>query len=136
MNDLANEGMNWSTFQRILLNTWKPFIVDALDCGSHTRTFDDIVDMIEQNRAFVVDNGTGCFIIMEILQYPRHRTLHGAVAGGDLKALHDLEPMMHEYARVCDCKYLTVAGRPGWLRDLKGDGWKHDFVTVYKEVEQ
>jgi hypothetical protein len=111
--------------------------MEALAGGSHTRTYDDIDQMIRNKTACIVEyrgEAGEAFIVLEILRYPRHLTLHGAVAGGDLAALHEMEPMMVKIAKVAKCKYMTVAGREGWLRHLKSDGWKHDYVTLYKEV--
>jgi hypothetical protein len=68
--------------------------------------------------------------ITEIHIYPRAKHMHLFLAGGDLDELKSMVPMWRSWARFNGCSKLTLAGRRGWERALKDQGWKADLVFL------
>lgn len=115
------------------LDKWRPVIERALVHARHTHTFDDIVGMILQNRVifFPYDD---CFLVMEKVVYPRFSTFHCFLAGGDMEAVMSRQAEMAEIGAKLDCKYLSIAGRKGWLRQLEQHGWRHVSSAMFMPI--
>jgi hypothetical protein len=56
--------------------------------------------------------------------------MHLFLAGGDLDELKGMVPMWQSWARFNNCSKVTLAGRRGWERALKDQGWKADLVYL------
>ena len=112
------------------LKYWRSTIEKALVHARHTHTFDDIVGMILANRIifFPYDD---CFLVMEKVDYPRFSTFHCFLAGGEMTAVISHEAEMREIGQKLGCKYLSIAGRKGWLRQLEQRGWRHVSSAMF-----
>lgn len=115
-----------SKLQQLLaqLNKWRGHIMSALEHANNSHTFDDVVGMVLANRVMFFPY-EDCFLIMEKVEYPRFSTFHCFLAGGDMEAVMDKQQVMSDFGRRLGCRYLSIAGREGWLRQLKDRGWQH-----------
>lgn len=99
--------------------------------GSHT--FDDVVMKIITGDChfYKLD---GCFLIMQVITYPRYKTYHCFLASGNQGALDQTWEGVKKTAAHLGCKYVTITGRRGWERRLQSRGWKHMYSTMGMEV--
>ncbi len=105
----------------------------ALEYAGGTHNFDDIVAMTVRGDLLFWDLGE-TFMATEILHYPRARHFHVFLAGGDLTTLVNLHTDVIPFARALGCSKLTIAGRPGWVRALKSQGWEPAYTTLGKDI--
>lgn len=130
-----HDGDNLLRLENVIrqLRHWQPWIEEALVHARHTHTFDDIVGMILQNRVlfFPYDD---CFLVMEKVVYPQFATFHCFLAGGEMEAVISHEAEMREIGQKLDCKYLSIAGRKGWLRQLERRGWRHVSSAMFLPI--
>jgi hypothetical protein len=136
MNQITPEGKSKAEVVIDLMSLLLKYRVDieaALGYADHSHTFDNIVDMVVTGAAhfYPLENS---FVLMEVLTYPQHKNYHVFLAGGTKEEILDVHPWMLENARKLNCKYVTVCGRLGWVRELKRHGWEYKFATLSKEV--
>lgn len=105
----------------------------ALQYTPGTHTHDDLVRMVLCGQLSLWDLG-GSFMLTEIMRFPQCAHFHIFLAGGRMQALVEMHEDVLELARALQCEKLTLAGRPGWERALKGHGWVPHIVTLSKEV--
>jgi len=115
------------------LEIWRPKIEQALVHARHTHTFDDIVGMILSNRV-IFFSYNDCFLVMEKIVYPRFSTFHCFLAGGAMEAIISHQEEMAQLGAKLDCKYLSIAGRKGWLRKLEQRGWRHVSSAMFMPI--
>jgi hypothetical protein len=73
--------------------------------------------------------------ITEIIHYPNRKSLHIFLAAGDKDQIVDMNESAEQFARIMGCSAMSIAGRRGWVRELKGHGYKEFLTTVVKELE-
>jgi hypothetical protein len=137
-NFTPNEGNKPTLAEqtKTLLDTllyWRIGIEQALEHGLFCYSFDDITKGVLQGNLHFYSY-PDCCVIMELQTYPGYKTYHCLVACGDMQAIKDAEPQLREVAKVLQCKYLSITGRIGWIRELKKDGWDHRFSALFKEI--
>lgn len=116
------------------MKKWQPQIEDAMARVNNMYSFNDIVgSVLRQERQFY--EFEGCCVIMQIDQFPNWKAYHCFLAAGSTEAILRAEPQIMEIAKALGCKYMSLSGRTGWPKRLKGTGWKHLLSTLYKEVE-
>lgn len=115
------------------LRTWRPQIETALHHAADTHTFDDICGMVLSGRLAMFVYPL-CFLIMEKTTFPQYSVLHCFMAGGDMQAVLDTEADMAVLGKQMGCKYMSFAGRDGWMRVHKNSGWKTVCTTMYKPI--
>lgn len=115
------------------LQKWEHKINCALAHGRNTHTFDDIVGLVLQNKAFFFSY-EDCFIIMEKVDYPQFSVFHCFLAGGVMEAIINAQAEMAKIGEELGCKYLSIAGRKGWERQLHSLGWQHVCTTLYTPI--
>jgi hypothetical protein len=71
---------------------------------------------------------------MEKVTYPRFTTFHCFLAGGDMEDIISHQKEMADIGGKLGCKYLSIAGREGWLRKLKQHGWRHVSSAMLKPI--
>lgn len=109
-----------------------PWIAAALK-GSDL-TVDDVRDGVRGGWFFPFYAPDGVMIAETILS-PRLRALHVLAAGGTLRAINELTPMVEEFARLAGCNYGGASGRRGWVRWLKRLGYSiPKLATVEKAL--
>lgn len=77
--------------------------------------------------------GQNCAMVFEVIVYPRLKVLHGFLCGGDLEELKSFDPKLQELKRALGCQKISIAGRKGWERALRGLGYVHACTVVSKE---
>ena len=126
-------SLDAATAKIMCLRKWEAQITEALHHGGDTHSFDDVCQMVMSNVLAMFDYGTA-FLLMEVVKYPRFSVLHCFIAGGEMQAVLDSEKGMMELAKQLGCSKLSFAGREGWIRVHKNNGWTPICSTLYKEV--
>lgn len=119
----------------LALIKWRVKIEQALKYAQDSHSFDDITLMVARGdlqAVFFED----CFFILEELAFPNYKTLHCFLAGGNLEAMKEAEPIFEKMAKDKGCKYMSVAGRKGWSRVWTRRGWQEAYVVLRKEVTE
>lgn len=99
--------------------------------GSHT--IEDVLALIEAGRALLLA-GERSAMVCEVQTFPRLKSFHIWLAGGDLEELRTSQPMLEEYARRFGCSRISITGRRGWVRAVADLGYREKFTTVVKEL--
>lgn len=74
--------------------------------------------------------------VTEIATFPRSKHLLIVLAGGDMKEIISMFPSMKHFGARNGCTKLVEAGRPGWERVLKAEGWKRECVVLSTAIEE
>ena len=54
------------------------------------------------------------------------------IAGGELAELKAALPRIEDWGRSVGCTQAMIDGRPGWVRELKADGYEPFTVSIRK----
>jgi hypothetical protein len=113
----------------------RPHIEAALSYAGGTHTYEDVVAMIHAGRLKFWP-GPNSAVVTEIIEYPRRRTLHFFLAGGNLAELEVMLPGIIEWGRTTQgCDSASLTGRKGWERTfLKREGWTANLVVMTKAL--
>ena len=108
-------------------------IESALNYANNSHSFDNIVDMVVTGAVhfYPLENS---YVLMEVQTFPNHKVYHVFLAGGEKEEILDVHPWMLENAKVLGCKYVTICGRLGWVKELKKRGWIYQYAILSKEV--
>ena len=116
------------------LQRWRPLIEKALRRARSLVTFTDLVQSICQGQRFLFDNGNS-FAIVQLDMNPSGNALYIYVAGGDYKALYELEETVVQFGRHMNCCRLSTSGRKGFLRRNRPNGWEPtNQIMFVKEI--
>lgn len=107
----------------------RDLIAAALEHGPPTHTVEDVLEEIRLQRAQLWE-GAKSIIVTEVQDYPRARILHFWLAAGDLDEVIALSHIAMDWGRANGCERATLAGRRGWERALKSEGWNHQLVLL------
>ena len=140
MNDMSSQfpprGETLAEQMKILIDDMLKYRLDieaALEYANNSHTFDDVVGQVLAGQLHFYALPTS-FVIMERQTYPQHKVYHCFLAGGHKAEIEDAQPMLMKNAKHLECKYVTVVGRNGWVRELRKQGWKHQYSVLSKEV--
>lgn len=135
MNVQLEQQSSLNKFRSLLLELekWQEEIAIALHHGSDTHSVDDIVNMIMANRVHFF-SWEDSFTVMEVITYPKFKVYHCFLAGGSLDGVVRSIGPMSDVAKALDCKYLSMAGRSGWQKVLREQGWKFVCTTMYLDL--
>lgn len=75
-------------------------------------------------------------LVTEITRYPKLKTLHIFVAGGEMDQCLDFLPSLYAWADMQGCDRVTLSGRVGWKRVLADHGWKQAGITMSRDVKE
>ena len=76
-------------------------------------------------------NGPHSALVTEVIDFPRERVLHFALAGGKLDEIEAMLPPILAWGREIGATRTTLSGREGWQRTfLKQLGWKVKAVVM------
>ena len=67
--------------------------------------------------------GEGAAMVTQCVDEPQGRCLHVWLAGGALAEILRLRPGVEAWARAQGCGRVTLNGRGGWARALRGHGY-------------
>ena len=106
----------------------------ALEYSGGTHNFDDVAEMVEQNRLQLWP-AKDSVVLTEIIVYPRLKNLHYFLAGGDLDELSRMRPLIESWGKSIGCTRVTLAGRRGWSETfLKDEGYRPKWAVLAKEL--
>lgn len=113
--------------------TWQDHIKRALSYQA-THAIEDVERMILEDEAQLW-LGEKSAAVTEIVQFPKCKTLHLWLCGGDLREIIDVMlPKAEAFARQEGCTRLTTAGRVGWDRVMKGQGFSPAASICAKDL--
>jgi hypothetical protein len=106
----------------------------ALEYSGGTHNFDDVAEMVEQNRLQLWP-AKDSVVLTEIIVYPRLKNLHYFLAGGDLDELSRMRPLIESWGKSVGCTRVTLAGRRGWAKTfLKDEGYSPQWAVLAKDL--
>ena len=106
----------------------------ALEYSGGTHNFDDIAEMVADNRLQLWP-AKDSVVLTEIIVYPRLKNLHYFLAGGDLDELSRMRPLIESWGKSLGCTRVTLAGRRGWQKSfLKDEGYSPQWTVMAKEL--
>lgn len=111
----------------------RDWINDALAYSGGTHTFDDVLAGIRSGRMQLWPAERGC-AVTEIVIYPQKKVLHVFLAAGELDQILDMQKSAAEWGRRQGCATMTLAGRLGWSKVMKSQGWDAKMVVMEKEL--
>ena len=114
-------------------NRCKAWLEAALEYADDTHDIDHIWKGVQEGR-YLFWPGKNSAAISEFRTYPKKRTLHIFLAGGDLNELLDMWDSAEIYAKATGCASLSVSGRKGWMKVLQSRDAKYLCTTVVKEL--
>jgi hypothetical protein len=95
--------------------------------------------LIKQQQLWIAfdEVDTYGFVVTEIIQYPKIKTLlMHFTAGKDLVKWKDVMLKdLQTFAKDNNCKIIESYGRPGWAKVFKNDGYKQQFIFYELPVE-
>lgn len=114
---------------------WQDSIEAALQYSEGSHTFDDVVAKVIRGEVHFYTY-PGCFLIMQVINYPQFKNYHCFLAGGSQEALDAVRDDMLSAAKAIGCRHLSISGRHGWVKRLQSQGrqWRHVFSTMYLDV--
>lgn len=115
------------------LERCKDWIEAALEYSGGTHEWSDIVEGIHSLRYQFWPAEKGC-AVTEIILFPRKKIFHVFLAGGEMDQIVDMNDSAAQFAKAQGCDGMSIAGRKGWSRVLKNEGWTESFTTLAKEL--
>jgi len=115
------------------LERCKDWIEAALERCGGTHEWSDIVEGIHSLRYQFWPAEKGC-AVTEIIVFPRKKIFHVFLAGGEMDQIVDMNDSAAHFAKAQGCDGMSIAGRKGWSRVLKTEGWTESFTTLAKEL--
>ena len=115
----------------------KPFMVTALKKAGDQYDVDDLLTMIEEDRAifYPVQNGAAVF---RVAVYPKRRRLRLWLIGGEVgEGVAKLDAVMEAAEFLAEkhgCDGIECTGQIAYKRVLKPYGYKHKGVVLTKEL--
>lgn len=116
--------------------TWQqaaPLLQRALDDAGNTHTPADVRAAIEADEAqlWIGEHSAG---VTEVLTYPRCKVLHIWLVAGELNEIARAREALDGFARMAGCKRVSLTGRPGWQRALRGHGYTISGVNLARDL--
>ncbi|MGE0278352.1 MAG: hypothetical protein AB7R40_23395 [Nitrospiraceae bacterium] len=110
-----------------------PGLQKALDLAGNLHTLQDVADQIKAGKAQLWTSENAC-IVSEVLTYPRAKVLHYWLACGEKEAVIALSRDVLAWGKGIGCTAASLAGRRGWERALKDEGWAPQLVYMTRGV--
>ncbi|NDD54301.1 hypothetical protein EBZ39_10570 [bacterium] len=110
------------------------YIEDALQYCNGTHELQDVADQIF-NGELQLWPAKDTALVSQIVVYPKRKSIHIFLAGGNIDELINMEESVFSWARRQGCDMLTFSGRLGWSRSkLKNRGYKADHIMMVKDI--
>lgn len=106
------------------------WIASALEGSGWTP--EEVWEGVQQGVFHLFMHEEGC-MVGEFIVSPRAVGFNVFAAGGTLKAIRELLPMVENYARSRGATFGGASGRKGWVRFLKRYGYAPE-VCLQKEL--
>jgi hypothetical protein len=92
-------------------------LLNALEYCGGTHNLEDVA-MALHNDYMQFFPANESFLVTEVVQHPRLKSLHIFLAGGSKDELVEISKYVFEHARTKGCTRMTSTGRRGWERVL------------------
>jgi hypothetical protein len=113
----------------------RPWIEAANAYGLGTHAIDDVRDAILAGEAHFWP-GENCAVVTEFDCFPRLKSLHFWLCGGDLTELVEiLRPRIEDWAKAEGCTRFTTCGRAGWQRVMARHGYSPTWHVCSKDAD-
>lgn len=116
------------------LDQHRPQIEEAMRRGVRTHSFDDICEMVLQQKLTPRFFSDDTFVLSAVHEYPLAKHYHIFLAGGNLEVLMAARDDLIEDAKRAGCTRMTINGRPGWARIMQKIGARHTYTMLALEV--
>lgn len=114
---------------------YRKMIQEALSHSGNSHTFQNIVDSVEKQSMQFWPMEKSC-LVTEFISYPKFKTLHIFLAGGDLDEIKSIDPTLQMLCREVGAKYISLSGRRGWVKALADLDYELSHVTMAKEIKE
>jgi hypothetical protein len=112
----------------------KPWIAAALEHDGGLQTLEAVERAIEAGEAHFWP-GKASAIVTQFWDFPTGRALNFWLAGGKLDELmNHMRPAIEAWGAEHGCNRFIIAGRPGWARALKPDGYTALWTALCKDA--
>lgn len=117
------------------VSRYRPQIEAALVYADATHAYDDVARMIAAGELQLWPGPASC-IVTEIVRHPQKTLCNVFLAGGTLREIRAMAPILYDWARSQGASYMTFTGRPGWARTFltKDDGWSAPLSYYVKPL--
>jgi hypothetical protein len=115
------------------MEPYRPMIEAALRYAAETYAYEDVVKAVQTGEMFFWP-AQESFLVTEVAQFPRKRTLHIFLAGGKLSEVKSMDESLVAYANFLHCDSISLSGRPGWEKALNDLGYKKIHTTLGKTL--
>lgn len=130
-NTFANYQGWEADFERLA-----PYLGEALAYTGGSHTLQDVRRRVSDG-SFQLWPAASSVIITELFVAPTgQKYVNFFLAGGNLRELKLMHPIVCQWARTQGCTKATFAGRKGWERTFltKEEGWKPQLVLYDKDL--
>lgn len=134
MTDEAEKFLDGMDDMTAALRKFRVDIEAALGYGGHSHSFANVVAMCVTGEVdlYILPSSV---IMMQLTDYPNYKSYHAFIAAGDLDEIIEAQNgLLIREARLRGASKLTLAGRRGWARALKSEGWEDKLVIMHKDV--
>lgn len=100
-------------------------LTPAFEYGNGELELEDVLERLKDNRMWlltIIDDGRMvAAAVLELVQYPRKRSLRIVALGGSglENWMVELQRATNEMAKRVDASFVEIQGRPGWERALR-----------------
>jgi hypothetical protein len=128
---VATEGAAYKAFD---IAPYRSQIEAALVYADATHTYDDVARLIAAGELQAWP-GPASVIVTELVEYPRKTVLNFFLAGGNLRELRAMAPLICEWGKAHGATHATFTGRKGWERSFitREQGWDAS-LTFYSKA--
>lgn len=115
------------------MEPYRHLVEGALRYAAETYSYEDVVNAVQSGEMFFWPADES-FLITEVAQFPRKRTLHVFLAGGKLSEIKAMDESIVAYAEILECDAISLSGRAGWEKALGDLGYKKIHTTLGKNI--
>lgn len=106
----------------------------ALAKGHGLLAIDDIVEGVATG-AMELWRHANYVMVTEVIDYPKKRVVFVHAAEGELESIQEVaEGGLVEYAQEVGASGILFAGRYGWVKALKAQGYGGELAVLFREV--
>ncbi len=112
---------------------WRDIMSKVLERHGWYMSVDDVYRDCINLRRLLFENGEA-FAVVNVVEHEKDTRLFIMLAGGSLKGLDELEPIIAEFGRSIGASRAGFIGRKGLLRVMSKRGWKAPHIYMEKEI--
>ena len=103
-----------------VLKWWVPYfleseqlLLNALEYSNGTHSLEDVAMALNKDEMQFWP-GVDTAIVTEVINHPRHKTIHIFLAAGNMDECIRILPIIEKHGKMEGCTQMTIAGRKGW----------------------